>query len=128
MYIDFYKYDNMIKSVVINNKSNEISLITDTYKYMLFAIGDCCSHSNFKIYKEDFSFLVGKIIKNINQIELPKDYKYDKLLKDTNILNCCIKEYLYEITFKNSNDTFQFILINYSNGFYHGWIVTEIVY
>ena len=31
------------------------------------------------------------------------------------------------MTFKNSDETFKFLLVNYSNGYYDGWISSSVV-
>ena len=38
-----------------------------------------------------------------------------------------ISPHLYEISFKNCENKFQFILLNYSNGYYDGWIEANVI-
>jgi len=126
MFINFDKYNSQITDVNLNSNNNELILKTDKYKYYFEAVGDCCSCSIFRKYNNNFTDLIGKIIKSIDEINLPDNYHCKE---DTHFYggNAYINPHLYEMTFKNSNDTFQFLLINYSNGYYDGWIQSTIL-
>jgi len=126
MFINFDKYNSQITDVNLNSDNNELILNTNEYKYYFEAVGDCCSCSIFRKYNNNFTDLIGKIIKDINQIDLPDNYECEED-KDFYGSDTSISPHLYEITFKNSNDTFQFLLINYSNGYYDGWIQSSIM-
>jgi hypothetical protein len=125
MFIDFNDNNNTIDDVIIddiddidNNEFSTFIIKTKSIDYKFRAIGDCCSHSVFIEYKDyKFNNLIGKIIKNIKNIHIPEDYKKDFY----------ISPHLYEMYFKNTEETFKFMLINYSNGYYDGWMsITEI--
>jgi hypothetical protein len=131
MTINFKLYKNPIKSIELKskyndeNEFNELVFITDNdVKFILTACGDCCSVSLFSKYKQDFSELNGKIIKTIKEIELPDDYNYNH--EEFYSFNDVITPHLYEITFTNSKNSFKFIMNNYSNGFYDGWIDSSV--
>jgi len=88
------------------------------------AIGDCCSVSVFKTFEDKpFSSVVGKIIKGIKDIS-SDDFDYET---DDDDGGDCKSPHLYEMTFKNSDETFKFLMVNYSNGYYDGWINSYIV-
>ena len=72
---------------------------------------------------DDFKILIGKIITGIKEISLPDDYVYP----EEPSYNDCISPHLYEIRFKDSDESLKFLLVNYSNGYYDGWINTEII-
>ena len=75
------------------------------------------------MYKENFNYLIGKIIKSIKEINLPDDFEEtESENEDCNV----ITTHLYEIKFKNSSETFIFQMKNYSNGYYDGYIVSSI--
>jgi len=121
--VDFNKYNNEIITVNLNNDEDILVLQTSLYKIILTAYGDCCSHSIFEKFKEnDFNHLNGKIIKKIKEMEFPADYDYEDEYDGE-----YISTHLYEITFKNSEETFQFMLVNYSNGYYDGYMTTDVV-
>jgi len=126
MFINFDKYNSQITDVDLNSNNNKLILNTDKYKYYFEAVGDGYSFSIFKKYNNNFTDLIRKIIKDINHINLPDNYNCEEnthfYSRDT-----YISHHLYEMTFKNSNDTFQFLLINYSNGYYDGWIQSTIL-
>jgi hypothetical protein len=126
--IQFSKFNYPISNVELNDDCNTILISLDiaSFKYKLLAEGDCCSHSVFKKYKDnDFNQLLGKIIKNIKEVDVPDDYN-DSDVDDENGWNDVSRPHLYEMRFKNSNEIFQFQLINYSNGYYDGWMSSSI--
>jgi hypothetical protein len=122
MFIDFTNNNNTIDDVIIddinNNEFSTFIIKTKSINYKFRAIGECCSHSVFIEYKDyRFNNLIGKIIKNIKTINIPGDHKEDFY----------ISPHLYEMHFQNTEETFKFMLINYSNGYYDGWMnITEI--
>ena len=124
MFVDFSKYNNEITEVKFNDDDDcdEDCLVLQTsiYKIVLKVYGDCCSCSKIK-KPDDFTVLIGKVIKKIKEINFPEEFEYDTESEDE------IKAHLYEITFKNSEDKFQFMMVNYSNGYYDGWLTTDIV-
>lgn len=130
MYPNFIKYSNPIENTtcISNNNDknyNNIILQTSIYKINITPVGDCCSYSWIENYQDsDFNFLNGKIISKIKEINYPNDYKYiiDNIDDDE-----CITPHLYEITFKNTDDTFRFQLINCSNGYYDGYLDINIL-
>ena len=127
MFVDFSLNNNCIDEIIIEDKdNNEFSsfiIKTKTINYKFRAIGDCCSYSVFKEYKDNnFTNLIGKIIKNIKIIDIPEDYDLEINYDD----DTYISPHLYEMHFQNTEETFKFMLINYSNGYYDGWIdITE---
>lgn len=129
MYIDYNIYNNPIIDIYINNTEDILELKTSLYTYQYKAIGDCCSFSKFKTYqKKSFSFLKGKIIKTIKEINIPQNiniYELDNDYLDEE--DFLITPHLFEFSFKNSNDTFKFLMINYSNGYYDGWITSSLI-
>jgi hypothetical protein len=122
MFVDFNKYNNEIIAVNLNEYDDVLVMQTSLYKITLTAQGECCSRSKVKQFKNnDFNELIGKKIRRIKEINFPDDFTYEEESR------YCISPHLYEIAFKNSNKTFQFMLINYSNGYYDGYLTTEIV-
>ena len=122
MFVDFNKYNNEIITVNLNDDEDILVLQTSLYKITLTAQGECCSISKLEQFKNnDFNHLIDKIIKKIEEIDFPDDFTYEE---DSRY---CIRPHLYEITFKNSNKPFQFMLVNYSNGYYDGYLKTDIV-
>jgi len=128
MFIDFDINNTEIININFNDDYNQndnieiITIKTNLKIYTLTAVGDCCSYSIFKEYKNySFKNLIGKIIKSFTEIEIDDNYNdiYDN--ENDNYDNI-LKIHLYKITFKNTDDIFLFTLINYSNGYYDGWI------
>lgn len=124
MFVDFDKYNNPILAVNVSEDSQFIDLDTTTYVIKLKANANRPS-SIFKSYNADFSELVGKVILKISEIDFPEDYTYDS---DNEYDNLVVKAHMYEIEFKNDNEPFQMLLINYSNGSYDGWLSAKVVY
>lgn len=121
MFVDFSKYNNKITDVSFNEDGDYLVLQTSLYKIAITACGECCSRSILEEYKEyKFNNLVDKTIKKINEIELPADFTCEEIYE-------CVSPHLYEIKFKNSNEKFYFILKNYSNGYYDGYLRTNII-
>lgn len=124
MFVDFDKYTNPILAVSVSEDNQFIDLDTTTYIIKLKANAKRPS-SIFKSYNADFSELVGKVILKISEIDFPEDYTYDS---DNEYDDCVIKAHMYEIEFKNNDEPFQMLLINYSNGSYDGWLSAKVVY
>jgi hypothetical protein len=131
MYIDFSKYQSPIKELLFNHDDSDyisyreiIIVLSNETKIKFIAVGDCCSSSFIEKYENyDFQNLIGKIITDVKEIELPDDYEY----KEESNNGYCITPHLYEIQFKKTKETFKFILVNFSNGYYDGWLETEII-
>ena len=121
MFINYKNYNLPIENVELIESNTILLLKTSSYTYKYEAIGDCCSTSFIKKYKEDFSSIIGKIIKSVKEIQFEDEYISDK--------DCdyCTSPHLYQIKFKNSNKTFEFLMINYSNGYYDGWITSYVI-
>lgn len=126
MIIDFEKYQYSIKEVLFDDNEPIIKLVLNKNLILkLIPVGDCCSVSILKKYEDyDFQKLVDKTIISINHIEFPTDYKFTQ--EETIGFNDCVSHHLYEIRFKDNDETFKFMLINYSNGYYDGWLELEI--
>lgn len=128
MFVDFNRYNNEIIAVKLNEEDDVLEMQTSLYKINLTAVGDCCSVSKLKKFKDnDFNNLIGKIIKKIKEIDVPKDFIYEDEEDYIHPDDDTTSIHLYEIKFKNSDETFKFILVNYSNGYYDGWLNTNIV-
>jgi hypothetical protein len=131
MYIDFSKYQSPIKELIFDDNDDDyvsyreiIIILSNDTKIKFIAVGDCCSSSLMEKYENyDFQSLIGKIITSVKEIELPDDYEY----KEESSNAYCITPHLYEIQFKKTKETFKFILVNFSNGYYDGWLETEII-
>jgi len=131
MYIDFTKHQSPIKELIFDSNDDDyvsyreiIIVLSNDTKIKFIAVGDCCSSSLIEKYENyDFQNLVGKIITSVKEIELPDDYEY----KEESSNDYCIIPHLYEIQFKKTKETFKFILVNFSNGYYDGWLETEII-
>lgn len=122
MFIQYSSYNHPITSVELNENENILLLKTSLYTYRYVANGDCCSISVFKVFDEPFSSIVGKIIKSIKEIH---DFEYKD---EEETIEECITPHMYEMTFKNSDETFKFLMVNYSNGYYDGWISSYVVF
>lgn len=123
MFINYKDYHLPIESIELIENDTILLLKTSLYTYKYVAYGDCCSTSIIKIYDKPFSFLIGKVIKGLKAINNFEYTENDEDYDDRYIT----KPHLYEMTFKNSNEKFEFLLINYSNGYYDGWIMSQVV-
>ncbi len=126
--INFKQFDYVISHVEMNDREDIIiiHLFDAPFKYKLTAEGDCCSRSIFKKYNDyDFRQLSGKIIKKIKTINIPADYVDSD--EDDDVFNDVATTHLFEIRFKDSDELFQFKMVNYSNGYYDGWMTSSIV-
>jgi len=122
MFINYDSHNHSITSVELSGNDNILLFKTSLYTYKYMAIGDCCSVSVFKTFEDKpFSSVVGKIIKGIKEIT-SDDFDYE-----TDDDGDCITPHLYQMTFKNSDETFKFLMVNYSNGYYDGYINSYIV-
>jgi|688.fasta_scaffold18022_2 hypothetical protein len=135
--INFSKYYNNYITKVNFDNNNEILLITinNGYIFKLEAIGDCCSISSFHKYKKeekDITYLHNKIIKSINKIYLDEKER-NEIIKEEELkinkftFNDFVTPYVYEISFLNINETYKFLMLNYSNGYYNGWIEGSVI-
>jgi hypothetical protein len=123
MFINYDSHNHLITSVELTGNNNILLFKTSLYTYKYMAIGDCCSLSIFKTFEDKpFSSVVGKIIKGIKEISIDDfDYESDDDGDE------CRSPHLYQMTFKNSDETFKFLLVNYSNNYYDGYINSYIV-
>lgn len=123
MFINYNSHNHPIVSVELTN--DDILLFkTNLYSYRYMAIGDCCSKSVFKKFQDkDYSTVVGKIIKGLKEIN--EEFDYDSDSSDDSDEH--VSPHLYEMSFKNSDETFRFLMVNYSNGYYDGWINSYVV-
>lgn len=131
MFIQFEKYPFKIVSVEFPDKCNENDneyqrIIFDTdgdVKIQMDAIGDCCSTSVFVQWEShDFKNIIGKTIKTMNEIEVPSDYEVEEDVSG----DYYASPHLYEFIFTDDS-VFKFLMINYSNGYYDGWIEFTIL-
>ena len=131
MFIDFEKFPfkitnvNFDKDYIFDDYPSLIYIQTDGNKnFKLIAVGDCCSSSVFRIW-EDYQLekLVGKTIKSLKAIDLPDDFELD----DEEDVGLYLSPHLYQFTFVESDEVFKFMLVNYSNGYYDGWINAEVI-
>lgn len=128
MFPNFNKYNRKIDDIILNdrqyeNKYETISLKTSLYKIVITAISECCSYSWIEKYKNnDFDILKNKIITSIKEIKFLENYEYDD--KDNTF--DCITSHLFQIKFTD-NTSFDFLLLNSSNGYYDGYIRVEIL-
>ena len=121
MFIQYASYNHPVSSVELNENENILLLKTSLYTYRYVANGDCCSCSVFKVVDKPFSSIVGKIIKSIKEIH---DFEYNE---EEDSSEECITPHLYEMSFKDNDEIFKFLLVNYSNGYYDGWMSSYIV-
>jgi hypothetical protein len=122
MFIQYASYNHSVSLVELNENEDILLLKTSLYTYRYVANGDCCSSSVFKVVDKPFSSIVGKIIKSIKEIY---DFEYNEEEEDA--IHECITPHMYEMSFKDSDDIFKFLMVNYSNGYYDGWISSYIV-
>lgn len=132
MFIKFEEHPYKVTEVSIDHKNLYddytmiIDLKTDGDKdFRLIAVGDCCSTSVFREYEEHkFEEIVGKVIKKIDQmIDFPEEFEFDENEDDYGLY---LTPHLIEITF--TDDTkFKFMLVNYSNGYYDGWLELSLI-
>lgn len=121
MFIKYKDYNLPIENVELINEFT-LHLKTSLYTYQYIACGDCCSTSIIQTYNDiPFSFLIGKIIKGVKEIH---DFEYNSDDTDDRYVET---PHLYQISFKNSNEIFEFIMINYSNGYYDGWLRSNVI-
>lgn len=131
-FVDFKKCNEEVLQVYYKQEEDgefpEFIVMTENNKFKFTAEGDCCSVSYFRFYDQNtFDILNGKVIKSIKEIDLPDDYEIKEDLTENQFtLNYCITPHLYEISFKNDNSTFKFLMYNYSNGYYDGWISSKV--
>lgn len=124
MKINFNKFNHSIIGIEMDDdESDYLNLLTDGgYKFKFEAVGDCCSRSLISKYNEDFSVLIGKVIKNIKEINLP-DY-----VEEDNDNGDYTTTHFYEIKFKYNDGSFIFQMKNYSNGYYDGYLISSVGY
>ena len=139
--INFKSYEEPIVSFEYTNRDYETEGNDDDYCkdiilfktagghiFKLQAFGDCCSVSEFipkyENENKDMSFIINKIIVNIEEIELPEDFEAPV---DKFSCNDHTTPHLYEISFKETEETYKFLMFNYSNGYYDGWIEANVI-
>jgi len=125
MFIDYKAINHPIETYELNEEGDILLFKTSFCKYQYRAEGDCCSFSKFFKYKDDFSKVIGNVIKSVKEIDIPDDFEHEDYEKD-NDDNCCIP-YLYQMKFKNTDETFEFLMFHYSNGYYSGWITSALI-
>lgn len=132
MFIDFEKYAHTITNVSFDDEYNDeyqtITLETDGgISFKFTAVGDCCSTSIFRQF-EDYKFtsLIGKTIELLTSIEVP-DYYIDKYSETDEESDLYASYHMYQFNFVNSDEIFQFLLINFSNGYYDGWMDSQVI-
>lgn len=134
MFIDFEKYPFKITGVsfsfdskdLFDSYSSILTVETDGGKCFVFeACGECCSCSVFRIW-ENYrpERLIGKTISSIREIDVPDDFEFEEIDSDDDL---CLAEHLYEFKFTDSDETFKLLLVNYSNGYYDGWMKGEVI-
>jgi len=123
MFIQYASYNHSVSSVELNENEDILLLKTSLYTYRYVANGDCCSISIFKVVDKPFSSIVGKIIKSIKEIH---DFEYKEEVDEDDNPDC-ITPHMYEMSFKDSDEIFKFLMVNYSNGYYDGWMSSYIV-
>jgi hypothetical protein len=123
MFIDIRKLDKPIENVDVEmdnlQQIRSFTLKNSQCSYKLIAVGDCCSFSIFKVKEQPFTFFEGKIIETIEEIDFPELYEFDDIKQNDDYY---ASPHLYQISFKDIEEKFEFMLINYSNGYYDGWI------
>lgn len=132
--IDFKRYSDPVIDIQMKFEYEEdektgmmeeiIFKTSGNYSFKLEALGDCCSRS-FLILKNT-DFILNKTIENIKEIDIPEDFELDDE-EETSGFNNCTTPHLYEMTFKNTKETYKFMLYNYSNGYYDGWIEAKVI-
>ncbi len=129
MFIDYKNNNKPIESFDLNDELDILHFKTASYKYEYRAEGDCCSCSKFYKYNQDFSFVIGKIIKSVKEIEFPDDFKISDVDNDFDEYDAdiIIVPSLFEMKFKNTDETFKFVMLHYSNGYYTGWMTSSLV-
>lgn len=128
----FSDIDSKVKKVkyikhAIAHKS-EVNIFFENDKIIkIVPEADCCSISYIVEFPEfPFSKLIGKKIKSVKEIKNKmKIYNayidIEPLVFDDDNYDDFNSYHLYEIKFDN-DDTFEFGLINLSNGYYDGWL------
>lgn len=135
MFINFSEYPFPIKEIIFSDEDEDnlyysiILKINENLKFNLIAVGDCCSTSYMRKYKDyDFNSIIGKTIIKIDQINFPDDYIfYETDDYSEKRFNNVISHHLYEISFKETEETFKMLLLNYSNGYYDGWLEINFI-
>lgn len=125
-YLDnFSSIKSPIKKVIYKHTGVTISF-ENKKKIKINPYGDCCSISYIINFKEfPFSKIIGKEIKTLKEVKNKKKidnlYKNAKLIDYSNTNDNFNKYHLYEIKFTDKT-SFNFGLVNASNGYYDGWI------
>ena len=114
----FKNINEPIKNIIIQKDEIYISLVKiiyDNFILHLIPEAECCSHSWIQ-EDDNFNKLIGKVIQSINEdntiiYELPDDNddSYD-----------VVRNHLFKIKFKDTDEIFKFYLRNNSNGYYDG--------
>ena len=132
MFIDFEKYAYTITNVSFEGKyKNECRvIILETDGGVIFkfkAMGYSVTTNKFREFENyEFTSLIGKKIEFMTAIEIP-DYYIEKYNETDIEKGIYASYYLYQINFVNSDEIFQFIFVNLSEGDYEGWIETEVI-
>jgi hypothetical protein len=132
MILDFEKYQEKVIGIKFikdeyteTNSYESINIITNSKTFILNAIADCCSVSYIKQFKKfKFDNIIGKTIISIKEID-SDDYSSVEESSDDD--DCYVSNHIYEIKFKDDDESFKFLLKNLSNGYYSGWVEFNVV-
>lgn len=106
-------------------EADSFTLFNKNNSFKFIAVGDCCSRSVFTPFKGSvFTSLIDETIIKLEEIEFPEDYNCSEDIEDYSEYDeeLCTKTHLYQFILKNKSEPFKFMLVNYSNGYYDGWI------
>ena len=121
----FKDIDETIKDIIIEKEEKYISLVKIVYNNFqlnLIPIAECCSRSWVE-ENSNFNNLIGKVIQSI----IEDNSKVIELHDDNDSCYDYIKNHLFNIKFKDTNELFQFYLRNDSNGYYDGELFISII-
>ena len=133
MIINFEKYQEKVIGIKFikdkykeKNSFKSINIITSTKTFILNTVEhcECCNYiKEFKKFK--FHNIIGKIIISIKEIESDDYSSTEESSND----DCYVSNHIYEIKFKDDNESFKFLLTNYSNSsiYYNDFIEYEVV-
>ena len=136
MFPDFSKVNETITDVITvsdpstddYDKYDYVELYTKNSKIILKAIGESYSYSTIEKFENfNFNSLCGKNIKSIVEVD-SYDYEYPFKLTQEHIKNDVsgATPHIYQIEFTNNVKPFQFLLVNFSDGWYDGWLEVNI--
>lgn len=112
-----YHEAGKILDFLINEENDKITFVCQDKNIIFRACAECCSHSWFEYNEDDVENCIGKYVQDLENDEESK-IEHDAF--------DCLRIEPWTINFTD-NTTFNFKLLNESNGYYSGHLDIQIV-